>query len=99
MTDIHNRDEVIFKSIFWGQPTLLQQCRTVKTLVASLHHFTRFIAPFNSFAASQYHFTTVQDSENPCCQPTPFYTVYCPIIYLDLSIRLKKVNGFLSFSH
>jgi hypothetical protein len=77
----------------------LQQWRTVKTLVVSLHHFTRFIAPFHSLAASLHHFTTVKDIENPSCQTTPFYTVYCPIIYFDLCVRLKKVHGFLSFSH
>jgi hypothetical protein len=89
---------------------ILCRWRTVKTLAASLGRFTRFFAPFHSLAASLHRFynsekplppaytilTTVKD---PCRQPTPFYTVYCPIIYLDLSIRLKKVHGFLSFSH
>jgi hypothetical protein len=29
--------------------------------------------------ASLQHFTTVKDSENPCCEPTIFYTVDCPL--------------------
>jgi hypothetical protein len=38
-----------------------------------------FSLHFHSLAASLHHFTTVKDSENPWCQPTPFYTVFCPI--------------------
>jgi hypothetical protein len=81
------------------QPTtFLQHWRTVKTLAASLHHFTRFIAHFIPLPPA---YTILQQwrTLNPCCQPTPFYTVYCPIIYLDLSVRFKIVHGFLSFSH
>jgi hypothetical protein len=25
--------------------------------------------------------------ENPCCQPTPFYTVYCPFYSLAASLH------------
>jgi hypothetical protein len=81
------------------QPTpFLQKWRTVKTLAASLHHFTRFIAHFIPLPPV-YTILHQLRTLNPCCQPTPFYTICCPIIYLDLGVRLKKVHDFLSFSH
>jgi hypothetical protein len=79
------------------QPTtFLQHWRTVKTLAASLHHFTRFIAHFIPLPPA---YTILQQwrTLNPCCQPTPFYTVYCPIIYLDLNVRLKRYTVFSLF--
>jgi hypothetical protein len=53
----------------------------VINLVASLRHFTTV----KSLVASLHHFKTVKDSENPSCQPTPFYTVYCPFHSLAAS--------------
>jgi hypothetical protein len=95
------------------QPTtFLQQWRTVKTRAggrrwnsstasptASLHHSTRFIARFIPLPPAYTILHGLLRISFPCHQPTPFYTVYCRMIYLDLSVQFKKVHDFLSFSH
>jgi hypothetical protein len=76
-----------------------QQGFSLKTLAASLHHSTRFIARFIPLPPAYTILHGLLRISFPCHQPTPFYTVYCRMIYLDLSVQFKKVHDFLSFSH
>jgi hypothetical protein len=50
----------------------------VKTPAASLQHFYNSEGQSKPLLRAYNIFTTVKDSENPCCQPTTFYAVYCP---------------------
>jgi hypothetical protein len=73
-----------------------------KPLAASLRHFTTVKDSENPLLPAFDIFTTLKDSENPCCQPTPFYTVYCPfnplaaILYgftLVCGLQAKRSSG------
>jgi hypothetical protein len=55
----------------------------LSSMISMMHTFSR------AAAAEQQH----SSSREVCVR----YSVYS--MYLDLSIRLKKVHGFLSFSH
>jgi hypothetical protein len=66
--------------------TFLQQGRTVKTLAASLRHFTRFIARFIPlprsirfyavvWTASKAQLREERRERNPCRDPIRFYAV------------------------
>jgi hypothetical protein len=51
-----------------------------------------------TLVASLQHFTTVKDSENPCCQPTTFYAVHslAAILYgftLVCGLQAKRSSG------
>ena len=83
---------------------ILQQWRTVKTLVASLQHFTQFIARFIPLLGSYTGLRWCVDCKQSAAQerkkrekPLPrSYTVLCRFIYPNLSVRSKKVHGFFT---
>jgi hypothetical protein len=83
--------------------------------VKTLHHFYNSEGQWKPLLPADTILHGLLPISFPCRQPTSFYnsegqltlaaslhhlyTVNCPIIYLDLSVNLKKVHGFLPFSH
>jgi hypothetical protein len=87
---------------------------TVKTLAASLRHFYNSEGQWKPLLPAYTILHGLLPISFLCRQPTPFYiseghltlaaslhhfTRFIARLYLDLSVRLKKVHDFLSFSH